>query len=765
MNNKNTTRILLIEDNKADEKLLRHALAKQLKAFEMECVDTETGYSTALQQKEYDIIISDYMLPSYSGMDALKYRNANYPLLPFIIVTGSLNETTAVECMIAGAEDYIIKEHLNRLGMSIKRAIKIKQIEKEKLQTEESLRHSAEYYETLFALSPAGLILEDKQGNILDVNEAICRLSGYSKDELLGKNIRILAPKEDEERIQKDLKRIMSGEIIRQEVINVGKNGKLQYAELIDTRIKLPDGRMGILSLNNDITERKKAEEELQKTNERLSLAQEIGKFGSWDWDIESNERHWSDQTYLQFGLKPGEVKPSRELFNKLTHPEERERIEKAISKATKNNEPYDLKVRMFKKDGSEWIMHTIGKLFKDANGKAHRFIGIQQDITEQVKNTHELIKAKEKAEESNRLKSEFLTNLSHEIRTPMNGIMGFSNLINQEDLTEEERKNYSNIVVNSSKQLLRIINDILEISKLQTHQVRVVEQEVSLYDLMMELFSIYDLKARESGLHLYLKNKLNLEEAKVYTDKSKLLKILGNLLENALKFTFEGRVELGLNRQNNKLEFYVKDTGIGIKEEMLEKIFDRFSQEEKEISQKVGGLGLGLSIARENAVLMGGNITVESEKRKGSTFFLEIPYKPIFKTIQGKKFHKTANNLVLVVEDEEVNYQFIEILLRKFESPLLIHHAVNGREAIDFCKHHPETRLVLMDLKMPEMNGFEASKKIKSIRPYIPIIAQTAYSTETDREKAIAVGCDAFLSKPFKKEEFYKLIEDYLFQ
>lgn len=761
--NKKKLRILLIEDNRSDVILMEQTLLRQIKTFNMDCVETEAQYAEAMQQNHYDIILSDYMLPSYTGMDALKYRNKHFPLTPFIIVTGSLNESIAVECMIAGADDYIIKEHLNRLGMSIKRAIKVKQTEKEKIRAEESLRHSAEYYQRLFALSPAGLILEDKKGTILDANDAICHLTGYTRDELIGKNISIMAPARDKKRIRQDIKRILAGETLRQEVINVGKGGKRQFADLIDTRIQLPDGSTGILSVNNDITERKLAEEALRQTNERLSLAQEVGKFGSWDWDINHDIIHWSDQTYLQFGLQPGEVEPNHDLFDQYTHPDEKDKINRAIHNTIEHGAIYDLKVKMLRKDGSEWMMHTVGKLFEDKTSGNKRLIGIQQDITQEVKMTHDLIRAKEKAEESDRLKSEFLANLSHEIRTPMNGIMGFSNLLAQDEISPEERKNYANIVMNSSKQLLHIIDDILEISKLQTLQVQAVETEVVLSDLMMQLFSIYDLKAREAGLHLYLKNGLNAEDSKVFTDESKLMKILGNLLENALKFTPSGNIELGLERHENKLLFYVKDTGIGIRKEMIEKIFDRFSQEEKAISQKAGGLGLGLSIARENASLLGGAIWVESEKGVGSTFYLEIPFKPVFKKKSSGKTKKAKTIPVLVVEDEEVNYQFIEILLRKASHPYQIYHAVSGIEAIEFCQTHPEIKLVLMDLKMPGMSGFEATKKIKQKRPDLPIIAQTAYSTEADHEKAEAAGCDAFISKPFQRNDLYQLMEQFI--
>lgn len=240
-----------------------------------------------------------------------------------------------------------------------------------------------------------------------------------------------------------------------------------------------------------------------------------------------------------------------------------------------------------------------------------------------------ELIKAKAKIEESDRLKTEFINNMSHEIRTPMNGILGFSNLLSKSGLTHEERKRFINIIQNSSNQLLRIIDDILEISKLGTKRVRVLEDKVCLNVLLLELFSIFDIKAKESKIPLYLKKGLSDIDSVIFTDKTKLNKILSNLLDNALKFTKEGFIEFGYTVVNNEIEIYVKDTGIGIKADKQGIIFERFSQEDENIAPNYGGLGLGLSITKENTELLGGEISVESEKGKGSAFFVRIPYKP----------------------------------------------------------------------------------------------------------------------------------------
>ena len=305
--------------------------------------------------------------------------------------------------------------------------------------------------------------------------------------------------------------------------------------------------------------------------------------------------------------------------------------------------------------------LKEIKELVKDAfNGKAHQyeFWGIRKngqifpkivrtqsgiydgkkvvvtfslDISDRVKIEEKLRLAKEKAEENDHLKTEFINNMSHEIRTPMNGIIGFAQFLNNPDLSREKQKYYISIIQNSGNQLMRIIDDILEISMLGTKQVKTIESKICLNNLFLELFSIFDIKAKENKTPLYFKKGLSDKESTIFVDESKLNKILSNLLENALKFTNIGFIEFGYNlietNHNAEIQIYVKDTGIGINPEKQAIIFERFTQEE-EISQNVGGLGLGLSIAKENAELIGGKITLESEKEKGSTFFITIPYK-----------------------------------------------------------------------------------------------------------------------------------------
>jgi len=414
------------------------------------------------------------------------------------------------------------------------------------------------------------------------------------------------------------------------------------------------------------------------------------------------------------------------------------------------------------KKNGQEYPLRLEARNIP-YKGKMVRVVEFR-DITEQKNAEAEILKAKEKAEESDRLKTAFLQNMSHEIRTPMNAIIGFSEFLNDSNLLPEKRKSFISIVQNSTYQLLAIVTDILTISSLETKQEKISIEKVSINNIIIDLLATFKPQAQKQNIQLYSKQTLNDQQSEIYTDNTKLIQILTNLLTNALKFTHEGFIEFGYNLKNKSLQFYVKDTGIGIKPELQEIIFERFRQADLSITKKYGGTGLGLSISKGFVELMGGKIWVVSEPDKGATFFVEIPYNPVKEipnhvTLEHLN-HK--NEFILVVEDEQYNFLYIEEILINLNLKHL--HAKNGLEAVEICKKNKNISLVLMDIKMPIMDGHTATLLIKEFLPDLPIVAQSAYALEQEIEEYSGIF-DDYLPKPIKKETLTKTISKYINQ
>lgn len=369
-----------------------------------------------------------------------------------------------------------------------------------------------------------------------------------------------------------------------------------------------------------------------------------------------------------------------------------------------------------------------------------------------------ELIIAKEEAKESNRLKSAFLKNISHEIRTPLNAILGFSELLDKPDLTPEKQKSYTTIIINSSNQLHTIVTEILTISSLQSKQVKISIQKVCINSIIVELFSLYKPKAFNQNINLYSKQLLTDKQSEIYTDETKLKQTLSHMLINALKFTHKGFIEFGYSLKGNEIEFYVTDTGIGIKKEMQDLIFEPFYQVDFELGAIYGGTGLGLPISKGFLELLGGEIWVESIIGEGSTFYFTIPYKPVNGNNNNKEFpFNPKQKTILVAEDEEYNYLLLEEYFNDMDIKLI--HAKNGKEAVEICKSNLNIDLVLMDIKMPIMDGFTATKLIKECYSELPIIAQSAYSIENFIDKYGEMVFDDYITKPINKNELKQKI------
>ncbi|MEA3317734.1 MAG: response regulator, partial [Bacteroidota bacterium] len=410
------------------------------------------------------------------------------------------------------------------------------------------------------------------------------------------------------------------------------------------------------------------------------------------------------------------------------------------------------------------------GKVVKyNYKNKAIRALGIHFDISEQKEKEKELELAKKKAQESDKLKSAFLANMSHEIRTPMNAIIGFLGLM--KDIESEEKKDYYTKIINQNAEaLMSIITDIIDISKIESNQIDIIENKINPNNLLIELHASFQNEKLNPNHNKYIIKKLDNGDYTFSSDEEKVRRILTNLLSNAMKFTQNGNIELGyriLKQDKPQIQFYVKDDGIGIEEENKKAIFEHFRQAELELTRNYGGTGIGLSIAKGFANILGGKITFDSEINKGSIFNFTLPYDGSYENIKTNDMHETesedfdySKQTILVVEDEFFNFEYINEILLLHDIKVV--YAKDGIEAIDAFKNN-NIDLILMDIKMPVMNGLDATREIKKINSNIPIIAQTAHALTGDKEKILEAGCDNYISKPIEKNMLMEIINEHL--
>jgi signal transduction histidine kinase/CheY-like chemotaxis protein len=452
-----------------------------------------------------------------------------------------------------------------------------------------------------------------------------------------------------------------------------------------------------------------------------------------------------------------------------LPRKEDKQNIEKGLIAITNTSHEFETEIRVKKsvRDLSESL--TL-RFIAWWNNEAPGYKGILQDITKDKKVMKELLKAKEKAERSDRLKSHFLTNLSYEIRTPMNAILGFAELLNLEDLTIEQKLDYTRIIRQKGNTLLTMIDDGIELSKFETGNIPINKTEFEIYPLLKELYSDCEQKRIElakNNIKVELVDPEEIKNEKIFTDSGRLQQMLSNLLSNALKFTEKGEIEFGYKKSGKFHKFYVKDTGIGIPKEDQNIIFNRFQEIEETSSKRYTGGGMNLTISKHIVELLGGKIKVKSEVNKGSRFQISIPVESSKNKISDMtEFDdtKTVNwkdRVILIAEDEDINFRFLEAILQKTQAQIL--RAGTGKESVELCRNIQKIDLVLMDIKMPDINGLEATKEIKSLRPSLPVIAQTAFATQEELNKCQESGCDDIITKPIDIKLLIRKINDLL--
>jgi len=635
-------KVLLLEDNQNDMELVKMELLSFFEYdFEFKWVILKNDFIEALKNFNPDIVLSDFNLPQFNGLDAFKISNEIDPYRPFIIITGALSEEAAADCIKAGVWDYVVKERLVRLPVAFENALKLKTEKLKNRSAEEEIKLIRSKTDIQLKLlydaidrAPSSIVITDINANIIFVNPAFEKVTGYKREEVVGKNPRVLQS---------------------------GKHDKEFYKNM---------------------------------------------------WNTLLDAKEWKG-----------------ELLNKK-----------------KSGEIY-------------WESASIAPIY-DEDGVIRNFVAIKHDITE-------LVKSKEMAEESNKLKSNFLATISHELRTPLNTILGFSSFIN-EKTPIDEILDMNNKIIESSHHLLEIVESILDISIIEAKELKLNKEICNISEIFTRIkhyLDIEQIRTKKESINISFISDSDYSNLKINTDKIRLVQIISNLLNNALKFTEKGGIEYGYKVENKDITFFVKDTGIGINKDKLTFIFDKFRQIQDSKSRKYSGVGLGLSISKEITDLLGSSLNVESEEGIGSKFFFSLPNIITIEEKDKKLISKSElsypdleNKMILIAEDTDLNYMVLKKMLAVTKASIL--WAKDGQQAIDMVKNNPNIEIILMDIMMPNVDGYEATIEIKKIRPDIYIIAQTAHTMESEIQKVFESGCDFYISKPIKKEILYDSLE-----
>ena len=763
-------RVLCLEDIPYDAHLIKEMLIDAGIDVVMDITDSEDEYFSLLKNKTYDIILSDYTLPGYDVHSALKNALELQPDAPFICISGTIGEDKAIELLKQGASDYILKDRLSRLPFAVSRALEGVEQQKESKLTQEALLKSEFEFRLLAESMPQIVWITRADGWNTYFNQQWVDYTGLTLEESYGHGwVKPIHPDDQQRAWDAWQNATLHGASYSLECRLRRKDGK--YKWWLTRGVPVLDEQGLVLKwfgTCTDIHKLKLADEELQQSHDVLyKLAEQVpGVIYQYRLypDGRSCFPYSSPGMNEIYEYSPDDVcEDATPVFGRI-HPEDLQQVSDLIFESARTLKHFHCEFRVVLPiQGLRWRYSDATPERLDDNSTLWH--GIIYDITNQKKVEHELIKAKEHAEESDRLKSAFLANMSHEIRTPMNGIIGFAELLKEPDLTGEEQRKYISIIEKGGERMLNIINDIINISKVESGQMEVSNSETNINELIEFIYSFFKPEANQKGIELFFKDLLPEEDATINTDSEKVYAILTNLVKNALKFTLKGSIEIGYSKKNTEFEFFVKDTGNGILQEQKDIIFERFRQGSESLSRNYEGAGLGLTISKAYVEMLGGKIWVDSNHGSGSTFYFTIPfisdeavkisnnYKPFVEVNISVKDLK-----ILIVEDDEISELLISRVVRSFGNHILT--TSNGLEAIDICRNNPDLDLILMDIKMPVMDGYEATRQIRKFNKDVVIISQTAFALADDREKSLAAGCNDYISKPLNKFLLIELIK-----
>ena len=638
----------------------------------------------------------------------------------------------------------------------IERNIELENEIKNRELAEKNLKVNEKKYRSFFETARDGAFVISIDGDILDCNDGLIRLFGFkSKKELLNINARnVYGNNVDESAIIQKI--VDKGFVTNMPVTFRKQDGTLFETLMSCAVIRKENDKMVVHGTITDITERKKAEEKANKLAKAVEQSPESILITDKEGYIEYVNPIFTSITGYSLqevmGEKPGFMKSGKHSTKFY------QRMWNVIS----NGDIWQGEFLNKKKNGELFWERVSISPIKNESDRITNYVGIKEDITEKKKILADLELAKEKAEESDRLKSAFLASMSHEIRTPLNAIVGFSNIIAEES-EDLKFKDLSDTIYNQNDLLLQLVNDLLDFSKVEAGILYIENKTFSMNELINKLFLMFKSKC-PANVELIVKK--SIDSIYISSDELRINQILSNLISNAIKFTHKGNITFGYEIiDKSEIKCFVSDTGIGIPLDKQNQIFERFNK----LDKFTQGTGLGLAIVKNIVELMNGEIWLESEPEKGSCFYFKLPSlienqeKP--ETKNTKIINKIVINkseiCILIAEDNESNFSLLETLLGSYNINIL--HVKNGKDAVDLCKINSDIDLVLMDIKMPILDGYDATMQIKQIKPNLPIIAQTAHALPEDKSKAKDSGCDDYISKPIIKEQLISLLNKYI--
>lgn len=895
-------KVLILEDNQADIFLLLQELKRSKFNIISKVVENESDYRKELKGFGPDIIISDFFLNDFNGIKALRIAKELSSEFPFIMVTSSIDEETAVQCMKNGADDFITKEHYYRIPTAIISAIDRKKDKEEKFIAIRKLNESEKQFRDLFNNMTIGLYRATPEGKIFLVNSTILKMLGFDSvkelldynngkeggdisypkkifkdlindhDQLLGvesvwnkKNGEFLFVRESARAVKNDQNEILyyegtvediselkrsetayaekdklykiifdqsvngiflvdylSGRIIEsnnsfqniigyseeeinsltifdilnedsKELFNKNQKENISARYTGDKIYKRKDGSLIYVQISvspmvykekqiicmvvKDITRQKEVEKELEESRYFLQHVLDTLPNILYIYNFNSHKLIYVNQKRSSFlGFRNDELL-KLESMNVLYHPDDNEVTKKNFLNlgTSASNEVFDHECRLRDAYGGFlWFRMHETVFFRNKDGSPKEILGIAINITEKKVLLEEFKKAKEKAEEASQAKSDFLANMSHEIRTPLNGIIGLSQLLSGTELNAKQ-KEYLDLIKTSSNSLISIINDILDFAKIESGTIKLNRDIVDIKNIVTETTKIFDIDARKKGINFFSEVDGGIKYNLV-TDHTRLKQILFNLLSNAFKFTEAGYVKLvvkEISRFSNNaiLSISVSDTGIGIPENKMGVLFERFTQLDGSYNKKYPGSGLGLTIVKNLLDLFNGKIYVDSKVDSGTTFSCEIPFL-INAELAGNvdivippKFETDGKPRdILLADDDFINQLYIKTILKERNFNVTV--AGNGKEALKLLSEKLFD-LVLMDGQMPEMDGFETTKRIRDIENktgvHVPIVALTAYALHEERNKCFEAGMDGYVSKPIDEFLLLTTIDSFL--